>query len=250
MPAQHRWFQPDSASPTARVRLFLLHHAGGTAAGYALWAARFPADIAVQAVQFPGRHDSPAPAAFTRIGPLVDALREALLGELDDRPYALFGHSMGALVGYRLAVAMRQGGGPEPVLLGVSGFSHGFRVHLLPEEQATDREFVAKIRTIGALPDGILAHPRLIPTLRADIALCTSYRDDGARLGCPIAAYSGTEDPLLESGSMSGWSTRTDMFLGAVQFPGGHFYLDDHSVAVAHDLGRRLQRLAVTNGPG
>lgn len=246
---RYRWFQPDHASPTARMRLFLLHHAGGTAASYAAWPALFPADIAVQAIQFPGRHDRPGEQPFTRIESLVDALSEALSDELDERPYALFGHSMGGLIAYRVAVAL-SGCDHGPVLLGVSGFGRGFRFAEIPDEHATDSEVIARMRKLGVLPDPVSAHPELLrmllPTLRADMALCLDYRDDGVGLDCPIIAYSGSTDPLIEPGTMIEWRTRTDTFLGAIEFPGAHFYLDDHAVAVATDLGRRLQRFAVT----
>jgi surfactin synthase thioesterase subunit len=235
-------------SPTARVRLFLLHHAGGTAATYANWPALFPADIAVQAVRFPGRFDGPDEAPFTEIDDLLDALRDALLSELDDRPYALFGHSMGALVAYRLTVEMERGGGPGPVLLGVSGFGRGFHDAVLPSESAGSEEFFAAVAALGGLPPGTLAEPDLArmlePSLRADFALCSSYRDDGSPVDCPVAGYAGSDDPLLEPGGMREWRARTDRFLGAMEFPGDHFYLETHAVAVAADLARRLRRLA------
>lgn len=242
-----RWFWPDDVSPTARVRLFLLHHAGGTAATYATWPALFPADVAVQAVRFPGRFDRPDERPFTRIGDLVDALRDALLSELDERPYAVFGHSMGALVGYRLAVEMAGAGDPGPVLLGVSGFGRGFHDAVLPPESAGHDEFFDAVAALGGLPDGTLAQPELAgmlePSLRADFAVCSSYADDGARVDCPVVGYAGTDDPLLEPGGMGKWRARTDDFLGAMRFPGDHFYLEDHAVAVAADLVRRLRRL-------
>src|SRR6187399_343790 len=99
-PVLDDWFRPHDSPPGATTRLFLFHHAGGTAAAYAGWPSLLPPDVGVQAIQFPGRHDGPGQRPYTRIEPLVTVLREALLAELDDRPYALFGHSMGALVAY------------------------------------------------------------------------------------------------------------------------------------------------------
>lgn len=90
-----RWFQPEETDPEASVRLFLFPFAGGNAAMYQKWCDLLPAAVAAQAVQLPGRMDRRFETAFTEMSPLVDAMCEAFVAELDHRPYAVFGHSMG-----------------------------------------------------------------------------------------------------------------------------------------------------------
>ncbi|NGO66847.1 alpha/beta fold hydrolase [Streptomyces boncukensis] len=240
-----RWFATADPRPDAARRLFLFPHAGGSAASYLRWCALLP-DVEVLVAQLPGRQERRAEEPYRRTGPLVEALRTALEAELDGRPYALFGHSLGALLAYRLAVDIERDGGEVPVLLGVSGWAPE---RVLPVEALLplpDARFVTAVRRFGVLPAEVSEDPELLalvlPALRADLALVAGYRDDGARVGCPVAAYGGRADPTLERGRLSEWAARTPVFLGASAFPGGHFYLADHAIAIASDLARHLQR--------
>jgi surfactin synthase thioesterase subunit len=241
------WLRPAGARPEAPVRLVLFPHGGGAAAAYSHWSALLPGDIELLLVQLPGRHDRRTEQPFTQLEPLVEALREALDAEWDGRPVAFFGHSLGAMLAYRLTVALRRDGAPGPVLLGVSSWapqSHlgGAReINALP-----DAELAATVADLGALPAVISANLDMLrvvlPTLRADLAVYADYIDDGAAVSCPLVAYSAKSDPLLASGSMALWATRSSTFLGVREFPGNHFYLDEHAVAVAGDLAWHLRR--------
>ena len=175
-------------------------------------------------VQLPGRHDRRPEQPFTRIDPLVEALVEALEAEGDGRPCAFFGHSMGAMLAYRLSVTLQRDGIPGPVLLGVSSW-------------APAGSFVGA-REFSGLPDAE----------RADLSVLSDYVADGAVVSCPVAAYGGKSDPLLVPGAMALWTTRSLAFLGVREFPGGHFYLDEHAVAVADDLARHLQQQLTRHG--
>src|SRR4030088_3222934 len=124
------WLRPAEIDQDAALRRFVIPHAGGGAVMYREWQDLLPADVAVQAVQLPGRQDRAAEVAYTEIEPLTDALYEVLVAELDERPYALFGHSMGALLAYRLAVRTAADGGSPPVLVGAAGrAARGFHIH-------------------------------------------------------------------------------------------------------------------------
>src|SRR5262245_19608067 len=91
-------FRPD---PSAKLRLFCLPHAGGAASLYRRWADALPPDIELNAVQLPGRENRFSEPPFVRWRPLVEALADGLASKLD-KPFALFGHSMGAMLGYEL----------------------------------------------------------------------------------------------------------------------------------------------------
>ena len=247
------WLHPAEPEPEAGLRLILLHHSGGNATLYREWPALLPGDVSCQAVQLPGRHVRGQEQPYTRLEPLVDALAEVLAAELDDRPYALFGHSMGALLGYRLAVRAGAPGLPAPALLAVSGWAPegfgwaagGFGSPVVPE-RATDAEIVRAMAALGSLPERVAADGELLAaavrTMRADSGVCADYRDDGAALCCPVVGYSGLDDPLLAPDAMNSWAGRTDRYLGTRRYPGGHFFLGDHAPAVTGDLVQLLRR--------
>lgn len=246
-PLAARWFRPAGPRPEAPARLFLFPHSGGAAAAYGHWSALLPADIELLLVQLPGRHDRRTEQPFTRVEPLVQALREALEAEWDGRPFAFFGHSMGGMLAYRLTVALQRDSVPSPALLGISSWApKGYLDGARELSDLPDAELAAKVADLGALPAVISASPDMLqvvlPTLRADLAVYGDHVDDGAVVSCPVAAYGGKSDPLLVPGAMALWATRSSAFLGVHEFPGDHFYLDDHAVAVAGDLARHLQR--------
>jgi surfactin synthase thioesterase subunit len=216
---------------------------------WAGWPALLPPDVVPVRVQLPGRHERLAEPPYTDLEALVEALRLELLTDLDDRPYAFFGHSMGAQLAYRLAVALERAGEVGPALLGVCAWApEGFDT--VPPERADlpETEVLAWIRGLGSAPPEVFADPALLalvmPALRADLTACASYHDDGAPVRCPVVTYSANADPLLPNGSMASWRTRTPHYLGNREYPGGHFFVYEQAMAIATDLTRLLRRHA------
>ncbi|MFD9571902.1 thioesterase II family protein [Streptomyces sp. NPDC059982] len=239
-----RWLHPADAEPDAGLRLFLLHHSGGGASMYREWPGQLPASVAVQAVQLPGRQERRREAPYTRLVPLAQALARVVSDELDGRAYAVFGHSMGALLGYRLTVELERRGLPGPALLAVSGWApRGFSA-----PAALSADPLEALRLLGGLPPEVAADPELLAAavraMGADGAVCADHLDDGAAVGCPVVAYSGREDPLLAPEAMRSWAGRTPEFLGCRTFPGDHFYLRSHARAITADLAQLLPRYA------
>jgi len=209
------------------------------------------ADVGCQTVQLPGRQERIGEAAYTDFDTLVEAIRTELSAELDDRPYAFLGHCMGAQVAYRTAVAIERSGVPGPALLGVSAWApHGF--HTVPAERAElpESRLVEWVRSLGSLPADAYADPALvalvIPAMRADLLACAGYADDGARVSCPIVACSARDDPLLARGAMACWADRTPRYLGNCEFPGGHFFVHEESLALTADFVRLFRRYATS----
>lgn len=251
LPARPRWFQPAQVDPEAGLRLFLFPHAGSGASIYNQWPGLLPPQVAYQCVQLPGRQDRRAEETFTEMKPLIEALREAIDAELDDRPYAFFGHCMGAQLGYRLALAIEQDAGTGPVLVGASGWApEGFLTPTLEQAYMPTDELLGWIRNLGSVPAEIMNDPAalavIIPAMRADLAVVASYADDGARLRCPVVTYSGRDDQLMTPGAMASWSARTVSYLGNSEFHGDHFYINDpeHALAITTDLIRHADRIS------
>jgi surfactin synthase thioesterase subunit len=244
----NRWFLPQ-ADPVAPTRLFLFPHAGSGGLIYRSWPTLLPDDVAYQVVQLPGRELRRNELSFREMEPLIEALYEAMADELDERPYAFFGHCLGAQLAYRVTVELERNGLRGPVLLGTSGWTPvGFSMTTMEQARMPEPELIEWMKTLGSFPADTFDDPELlamiIPALRADIEVSATYVDDDAPVGCPIVAYCGRTDPLMPWEAMSAWIQRTPSFLGNSIYPGGHFYIDNHEnrVAVISDFVRNLSR--------
>jgi medium-chain acyl-[acyl-carrier-protein] hydrolase len=225
-----RWVQISSPRPAARLRLICLPPAGGAASRYRGWAALLPEDIEVLSVQLPGRESRFTEDPFTSmeqlIGPLVDGLASYLT-----RPFALFGHSMGALIAFELARRMRSWG-QAPVHL----FASGCRAPHLPSRSPDwhtlpDPEFIAVIRRLGGIPPDLLTEPHfldaMLPALRSDCTLSETYSPrPEAPLRCPVTAFGGLRDPEVLPADVQAWSTHTTGPFRVHFLPGDHFFIN------------------------
>jgi medium-chain acyl-[acyl-carrier-protein] hydrolase len=225
------WTRIVRPRPAARLRLICLPWAGGGASGYRDWPAHLPDDVEVVAVQLPGRESRLGEPPVTSMEPLVAGLAAGVRGQLD-RPFALFGHSMGALIAFELARRLRSMG-REPVRLLVSGA----RPPHLPSRRARDRhtlpdqEFVATVRELGGMPPEVLDSPDLLdlvlPALRGDFALVEGYAwRAGPALHCPISAFGGVEDDEVGRDDLAAWSRHTTGSFRRHLLPGGHFFVN------------------------
>jgi medium-chain acyl-[acyl-carrier-protein] hydrolase len=198
-----------------------------------------PEGIELCAIQLPGREQRFAEPCFDRLDPLLDALMPVLNPWLD-RPFVLFGHSLGALVAFELA---RRLADVPPAGVVASAF----RAPHLPAERALsglpDAEFVAEIARLGGTPPELLGDAELmeamLPALRADFALAESYRHEpGMRLAAPIVAMGGAADPWVGAEALGDWAAHTGAGFRLRLFRGGHFYLVEERGEVIAELAR------------
>ena len=222
------WF--PGAEAASGPRLFCFPYAGGGAAAFAPWRAEARGPFSVCPVLFPGRESRAAEAPFTRIAPLVEALAAAIDPYLD-RPFAFFGHSMGAAVAFELARALRRRGRPLPAMLVVSAArAPQFRRNYTPPPDPSEPQFLEELRRLGGLPSEALDDPAvlraILPALSADAAVYRRYvYAEDAPLPCPIRAYGGAADPNIRPEHLAAWAGQTSASFAVRAFPGGHFFL-------------------------
>ncbi len=231
--SQDLWISFHKPRPRARIRLLCFPYAGGGAMAFRDWPASMPADVEVLPVQLPGRERRLRESAFTRLEPLVEAATRGLAPYLD-RPFAIFGHSMGALIGYEVAHRLRRELGLEPVHLLVSAR----RAAQLPPEPENyhnlpDAELIERLRELGGTPAEVLEHPELmqlmLPLLRADFELNDTYQPAAhPPLGCPVTAFGGQYDEEIEEEELTAWSALTAGSFALRMLPGDHFFLHSH----------------------
>ncbi len=239
------WFYRPERRAQPRVRLLCFAHAGGSAAAYRLWPQHLPGDVEVVAVALPGRGGRWQEKPIADVSQLVEALLPQLDGLLD-RPLAVFGHSMGALLARETAAALQRRGVPLQHV-----FVSGRRPPGVPDplpalRHLGDADFVAEIdRRYGGIP-AELRHDAdvmalLLPSLRADIHAVETYASAGTEpLACPLTVYGGLDDPHAPASQMDGWRAEAIGVPRVRMFPGGHFYLEAQRRELLADLGATL----------
>jgi medium-chain acyl-[acyl-carrier-protein] hydrolase len=232
------------------VRLFCFPHAGAGGLAYREWARLLPPAIQVLPVLPPGRETRLRETSYTSIEPYVDDLATALAPELR-APYALFGHSLGALVAFELARRLRAARLAAPAHLFVSGriapqlSEHRRILHRLPTS-----DLAKELAALGGIPAGIdLGDQRLsylLTALRADLAVNESYafRTEPA-LGTAVTALGGTADPRVNESELAAWRAQTSGPFALRTYRGGHFYLSEQE-----HRGALLSLVADTLLPG
>ncbi len=228
--AASQWLAPARTNGGTRATLFCLPHAGAGAAGYFRWRRLLSSDIEVCPVLLPGREIRLLEQPVEHWQPVVDALMLSIVGHLD-KPYAIFGHSMGALLAYEWARRLQREGLPTPECLIVSGRDAAHRpfghrdLHRLH-----DAAFIEALRLrYGGANNGVLDDPEMraifLPILRADLTLVESYYwVDGPPLHCPLRAFAGVDDLSVSNAGLSAWGELTTKSFASQRLPGDHFY--------------------------
>jgi len=244
--AHDRWFVRHAAAPGAAIRLFCLPYAGGAASVYRTWGQIAPRQVDVCAVELPGRGSRIAEPPFVRLMPLVRALGDAITPLLD-RPFALFGHSMGGLVAFELARLLRRRSLPAPRHLFVSATPSPGTPPALPLlHSGTDAEVKDRLYQLNGTAQELLDNDELmqlmLPVLRADFAaLETHEHRSEPPLAVPLSVFGGAFDRTVRPPELDGWRLHSTQ-PGRVQlWPGDHFYLHaltpELVAAIVKDLG-------------
>lgn len=216
------------------LRLFVLHHAGGSHLLYRHWPAHLPRTWTVQLLDAPGhglRLDEPSIADARR---LADHLLDTIEPELDG-PYVLFGHSMGALLAYEIARRALHHGVPTPGWLGLSARPAPRHTQNPTSYHAlSDAQLQHHLRQLGGTPHDIFDDPQMWDlyntVIRSDLRLVENWQQpaaDADPLPVPLTAYAGSRDHHAPPPQMAPWKHHTRHFLGLKVFEGGHFYFQD-----------------------
>lgn len=217
------------------LRLIVLHHAGGSATTFFPLARALPETWEPILYDLPGHGRRRTEDPLETIEDMVKHLIADVDGELE-APFALFGHSLGAVVAFEAARALTDQGRP-PLWLGLSGRSAP--EHRTGRPQALhsldDDSLLASLSAVGGgMPDRIAEVPefrdRFLHLVRADLGAVGAYRTDPDRtpLSCPLAVYSGTSDLWAPVSGAAAWAHETHAPCTHHTLPGGHFYFLDH----------------------
>jgi medium-chain acyl-[acyl-carrier-protein] hydrolase len=232
-----------------RARLLCFPHAGGGAAPFYRWSSWLPPDVQLLPVNLPGRESRLREPAMDLLPPLVEAIGEAVEPRLDG-PFAVLGHSMGAMLTFELARRWRRQGKRMPICLLLAACpAPQLPQKLAPIHRLPDGEFLNKLQArYQGIPQEVASQKELmrllLPTLRADFKLVETYEyQPEPPLDCPILALAGDEDQHVTPAEVSAWREQTTGAFSLRILPGGHFFVHDAPASVVPILVRHLDSL-------
>lgn len=236
------WIAYHQPKENAKMRLFCFHHLGGSASAFRDWSSTFPKDIEVFPIQLPGREERSDEEFITTFPPLVEALAQALFPYLQ-KPFALFGHSMGALISFELARHARQQFGLSPVHLFSSGlWAPHTRIQQFPSQPISSEKPLPKFIQLPEQLKNDLGFMAVFQKIfQADAQLLQSYSyQEKEILPCPISAYGGENDSVVSVEKLQEWHKHTNQSFNSRIFPGEHLFITEHTEAIVNAISQDL----------
>ncbi|WP_134667388.1 MULTISPECIES: thioesterase II family protein [unclassified Amycolatopsis] len=242
-----RWLRRFHASDDAAVRLVCLPHAGGSATAYFPFsraAAEGGLDADVIAVQYPGRQDRRDEQCFDDLEAMADVIADDL-GPWIDRPVALFGHSMGATLGYEVACRL-EARGARPLGLFASACPAPSVPRPEDVHELGDDGLIAALKEMSGTGSAVFGDDELLrlvlPAVRGDYTAVETYRHEpGLALDCPVQVLLGADDPVVDLAEAEAWHGHTRGGCAVKVLPGGHFYLNAQLEGVLTTVAARLR---------
>lgn len=228
--------------------MFCFPYAGGGTLTFRHWWKLLPTCVEVYLVQLPGRETLVREPPLTRLPEIVEAVVPELLPYLD-KPFAFFGHSMGAFISFEIALLLRRRYQIQPAHLFVSGCrAPQIERTKPPIHNLPDARFLEELRRLNGTPEEILQNPELMqlmkPVLRADFEVSETYTyNRTAPLDCPITAFGGLQDPEAKRTELKAWCEQTSAAFSLQMFPGDHFFLHASQPLLLQTIAHQLQRL-------
>ncbi|MBB3811697.1 surfactin synthase thioesterase subunit [Xanthomonas arboricola] len=243
----NKWMPALAPAASGVVRLFCLPYAGGGASIYRQWPRLLSRRVSAVPLRLPGREMRILDAPIDTLSFMLDALVAVLRPHIH-QPYALFGHSMGALIAHELTQRLRAEGLALPLLLGVSGRQAPHVPNPAGWESVrgmSDARFSGILTRINAATETVLANPALyellLPTLRADFSLCEDHQARPPRpLPLPIIAFGGTHDPSVSLDAVGEWARHTTTGFSMNAIDGDHFFINGHATQMCRVIEQYL----------
>lgn len=229
-----------------KLKLICIPHAGGLASAYLKWKPYLHHSVELVCVELAGKGRRFSEPLYESVEDAVNDILSFVRKDINDGPYALFGHSMGAMLTFELLHSLETADLELPVC---SFFSGKNPPHQAPEKirhLLNNEEFWLEIRGMGGTPEELFANPQLMdlftPVLRRDFQLLETYKAVSGRgvLNCPFVVFYGLGDSLTTAGKLDEWALYSSHKTIIHGLDGGHFFIFDYAKEVVEILNQYL----------
>ena len=232
------------------IKLLCFPHAGASSAMYKMWQMSSLRSLSVCPIELPGRG---LRYSQTPLGNIPELANFVVSEHWSDflSPFALFGHSFGALLAFAVAqlLAIRN---IYPVHLFVSASRgpHKRPQNMLHSMRRT--ELLECLVRLNGIPAEMLCDEDLVdfvlPRLQMDLQAAETYCVKAEPLAVPITVFGGTEDSFVGESELEAWGACTSEEFSVRMFSGHHFFLQTRSEDLLASIGTilsmpRIQKL-------
>jgi len=214
-----------------KIYLFCFPYAGGSASVFNKWKPYLHPSVELKPVELAGRGKRMSEPFYGSVPEMIDDVFLRIRNDIVNAPYALFGHSMGAMIAYELVHTIKEHRLPPPLHVFFSGrAAPQTRIYEKNYLLMTNEEFKKEIMGLGGTPPEFFEHPELmelfLPLLKNDFHLAeTEIRgSEIVPLDGAITVLLGKEDDLTAEHCV-GWKHHTGRLCTMYHFAGGHFFL-------------------------
>jgi surfactin synthase thioesterase subunit len=237
------------------IKLYCLPHSGASAMVYNCWRRKIPSWLAVHPIELPGRGLRMNEPLQQNMPVLVKQLAAEISRDISlhpSQPYALLGHSLGALLAFELAHALPKLGCAPPAVLFASGTAAPTKRDEYDKdlsEPKTDEALIDDLRNLEGTSEDILSNKELmsliLPVMRADYLLCGGYvyQHQAVKLMCPVHVLAGKTDTANDE-QLNAWQNETAVEFSLTMFEGGHFFIKAHEEIVLSHIEKKLAKLS------
>ncbi|CUB39897.1 MULTISPECIES: thioesterase II family protein [Bacillus cereus group] len=250
MNQDNKWIGLKRKVQNPKLRLFAFHYAGGGASSFKKWTKDLIHHDSVEfyAIQLPGREKRVSEEAYTELNSLIQDLVEGL-DPLLDKPFVLFGYSMGSIIAYELTLELLKRGGYEQKALMIGAqkapiprFPRKKRHHL------SNEKIIEELKILGGTSLEILENEKFmehyLKIFRADFAIVDNYmRDVSNKIQFPLYVFGSINDPEVSLEQLYSWRHYSKDIFELKLYPGGHFFLDEHYELLMNDINEILEIL-------
>lgn len=225
------WVTCPQPNPNATLRLFCFGYAGGSATIFRTWHQYLPKNVEVCPIEIPGRGKQIKSTPYQQIEPLIIEIADHIIPYLD-KPFMIFGYSMGSLISFELCRILRSQHNLLPLHLVVAAR----RAPQFPAEKPLishlpDDEFIAELGKFNGTPQVVLDNDELmaifLPIIRADFTLLESYNyTHQSPFDFPITTFGGLQDPEVSDNGLKAWEMQTNSSFSLKMLDGDHFFIN------------------------
>lgn len=248
---QRNWYLEYKKNPDALIRLFCFHHSGGGASAYYPWVDYLSSKIEMIAIQLPGREDRFVESLNNNLNDIITKLSKEF-AIYKDKPFFVFGHSLGALISYEFINSVHQLYSlyPRHMIISATKAPH-LPLRRKELSKLDNKSLKEELRIYDGVDKRILNNDELLdlflPIIRSDFGIYENYNFlKSMPVPCDILALSGDEDQTVTQEEILAWSVYTTGQFEHMSFPGKHFFIKEQQnkiLEIINQIGNRYTQV-------